>query len=378
MIPAGDGPAGPRLATADAVVATMASTVPAAATAKGSSAPSAIDFTVEERRILSLARESPLYVNVSQYVGQPLYPGLPDDADVFSDSDPQIFMFTMIDCGRPPELARQTLVHYLEAGIDRSRIHVVVNVHPGRATYLRECIALLQELQIPFCFYERHFSVEAKRAYADAAMLAMGCKMNDWIVHVDTDEHNEYPTGNLSTFLAALEKAKIAHAVGKLADRVSYDGKFRPITATEDLAETYPYVCNITRSIRSGNPSKLIAYKAFLVPGSGGFHGLNPYHPRNNRRRGVSGFRVHHFKYAGDIMDELKYRVKYNDEIQYVHNRELHRVYMYDALKAWGDRVCVDCPEAECIKIMDLPPYPPLDDIVRCAWMTHVSPKQNH
>jgi len=201
-------------------------------------------------------------------------------------------------------------------------------------------------------------------------MLSLGCRMHDWVVHVDIDEHHEYPTGNIRQFLIAVDQPRLAVVTGKFADRISYDDRFRPITAEENLAETYPYACNITRGIRNSNPSKLVAYKAFLVAGSGDFHGLNPYHQCNNNRRGIGGIRVHHFKYVDDVMEEMHYRAVTYRAHGVTQAKELQ--CKYDLFARWGNCVCVECPEPAASSWRS---YPRLNVLVRKRYPCISTPK---
>ena len=302
----------------------------------------------------------PLYVALDVDESAPptrvLFPELPANATGPPPLQPaRVLFLTVLDCGRPTAISIKQFQHFFALGVKPAHSHALLNVHLGanNRSYLADCLAVVHAHGVRFSLWEVPFSDDSKRRHADATLIALGAGPWDWIVHVDSDEFHQYPGGSLTNFLWLAEQQGISHISGSMVDRVSQSGRLLPVVLDRSLAETFPLGCDLTKAVRRGNPGKLMAFKALLVPGSGGFHGLNPSALRNHLRVGIYGLQVDHYKWTADVLDELVFRVAFLKEKKVGWTAEISR--LLDQLHSWGDKICLDCPEIKCVEMSTKP-----------------------
>lgn len=125
-----------------------------------------------------------------------------------------------------------------------------------------------------------------------------------WFLHADVDEHTTPNKGTTLAQLAArLHSTGFDSARGVFVDRLPADGVIRPLDQHTPLAVQFPFKTNLTRCAGGGSVDKVPLLKSTFSwsPGNHQAYG-RPKHA-------VEILDVHHYKWAGNVIDKLRERV---------------------------------------------------------------------
>ena len=131
-----------------------------------------------------------------------------------------------------------------------------------------------------------------------------GCRPDDWVIHADLDELNEFPApiNELAEAMARNDR-KAVH--GHFIDRVDADGCLTALTATPSLAEQYPVECKLTENICRGFTQKIMMCRHEVTVSAGHHTASVPSgkHPIGKWQ----DYRVHHFKWRDMVLERIKW-----------------------------------------------------------------------
>ncbi|MAF24912.1 hypothetical protein CL634_04985 [bacterium] len=147
----------------------------------------------------------------------------------------------------------------------------------------------------------------------------------DWVIHADIDEFHEYP----SSIMRLITSKKYNAIQGVFVDRVSSDGSIIHIDSEKDIQEQFPIKCNFMKKWYYGQYSpptgtvKMMAYRPHLnvsrgghaVDGGGVIYSMGYdlsacLDIKTSERKRSTPYKIHHFKWHGNILDKLKNRIK--------------------------------------------------------------------
>lgn len=152
-----------------------------------------------------------------------------------------------------------------------------------------------------------HYATMDKERYQLAMLQEEYLHRNDWVMHVDIDEFQEYPVP-LMELVEDMNLHNDWAIRGHLVDRIAADGLLRPILPSPSIFEQFPIEAHVTQAIRRGWTQKIMLARARVRLAGGGHHDtLNARYSRVPV--GLAGdYRVHHFKWTAGVDDDLAAR----------------------------------------------------------------------
>jgi len=258
----------------------------------------------------------------------------------------RLYLFTVVATFESPVLIGHLLDYYLGIGVLSRNIHIELHVGNGTGKYHEALLQVLEERKIGhLSIWEGMWSDPEKLARGDRAQVKMGLKEGDWILHIDSDEFQEYPLP-LGEFLNECEQLNITITKGIFFDRIAEDGSFPKVTPEINLKEDFPWCCQVTKHVMKANYNKLGPFKFGVTANSGGYHNFNVLLKRNAGRWCFRALRVHHFKWVDGVIKEMDTRV--NGVL--IESKRLN-----DHVEAHGGKICHDCSELRCERVNRLP-----------------------
>jgi len=258
----------------------------------------------------------------------------------------RLYFFIMITSYDSPFLVGPVLDYYLSLGISRNRTHVEFFIKDGTGPYQDEIVLSLRKRGlINVNYWEGAWSGEEKLLRGEKAEEKMGVKPGDWILHVDSDEFQEYPLP-LAQFLEECEQLNITITQGFTWDRVREDGSLSEIVESTNLRKDFPWTCQLTKGVMRANFNKLGPFKHGVKVHSGGYHSYHPTKEENDGRKCFRAIRVHHFKWTESMVKDLLKMYQLLEETE--------RLSQW--LEEKNGKICVTCPEASCENLEVLKP----------------------
>lgn len=225
----------------------------------------------------------------------------------------RIWFTSCIGVDYSPALIPHFLRHYRDLGIPAERFLLVLNTARFRIRPMRAARAAVAQAGVPGAVIWRGpYTSEVKQAKV-RALLDRHVAPEDWIVHADADEFQEYPAP-LPEFLRSVEAEGANVVSGVLLDRLAEDGRLRAVAPSPSPFEQFPVVGRVGPRVLAlttddgGDKRKLMAYRGNLRAnrGSGDIAEEMAADARPSRREGV----IHHFKWTDDVLDRLRRRVR--------------------------------------------------------------------
>jgi len=267
-------------------------------------------------------------------------------------TSPRLFLFTSVATHDNLELFGRFLRHYRDLGIPADRIHVDIhftqetNLGPAGHEAALERLHLLLAHHGVLAWRVRMFSEFVrgmKVAWVEEATTRMGLTTGDWMLYVDHDEFQVY-LQPLSELLSEAEKYGISAFQGSFVDRVYWDGRLVDVTEDTELSLDFPWGCRLVKSVYKGLTTKLGPYK-FGLKQADDWHSLD-LDLLENEVHVFRGIQIHHFRWG-----ERALQVPTHWESQ---NWPYWQTKAY--LESHNNKICVWCPEQECVLLANLPP----------------------
>lgn len=233
-----------------------------------------------------------------------------------------------------PTIIPHFIQHYVALGVEPQRFLITLNARTAREPLLHSVTATLNAYGIlPAHHYlgefdsavDKRHSLELQRAYTQPS---------DWIICCDADEFHQYPFQGrkIAEFLSHCTADGYDVIRGLVTDRVSADGRLKPITPCPSLAEQFPVCVDVTHALSGACVEEVMAHRAHLytVPGN---HCLT-LDPDGAANRGHSLevtfntapeperihtfpqiLTVHHYKWDETLLQRLEYAAGLKKEI---------------------------------------------------------------
>jgi len=211
----------------------------------------------------------------------------------------KLFCATTLRNG-PVDLLPHWLDHYLRLGVDQFVLCVLSEGMSGQIDEIQSAIA---GLPVRVHWFS-DWTDERQQQVLRNALDDVGCRGEDWVVHADLDELNEFPAP-VDELARAMEKAGRSAVHGNFVDRVSAGGWLVAAKPSPSLAEQYPIECVLTDRILKGFTEKIMLAR-HEVWVSGGHHKAGAFSGGH-----VVGqwqdYRVHHFKWRAGLLERLRW-----------------------------------------------------------------------
>lgn len=271
--------------------------------------------------------------------------------------------------GGPCEVLAQMLAHYRALGIDECVLHVQAQSRDDPTLDRIFRIANASGASIASVRLGPWVSGINPMLYTSSRLLAA----DEWFVLADQDEFHVYPD-DLRTLLGYCDRHSFDYLEGAFVDRVSEDGSLPNVCDTTSLWDQFPFGTMLTGHVLGGVINKVVAAKGRVrIPG--GQHAAlsgrgcpveTAYTP------------VHHFKWTGSILPELKRRSRLEGvltaEEQNTYVRECKRF-----LRFYENHGRIDLSDRLLMSGKCDPVYPHWDSI--CTWRSSAamfSPELNY
>jgi hypothetical protein len=237
----------------------------------------------------------------------------------------------------PVDLLPHWLKHYLRLGVDQI---VLCVLREGMEAQLDQIHAAIAGLPVRVHLFS-DWTDERQQQVLRNSLDDIGCRGEDWVVHADLDELNEFPCP-IDELALAMEKAGRTAVHGNFIDRVSVDGRFVAAQPTPSLAEQYPIECQLTDRILQGFTEKIMLAR-HEVWISGGHHKAGAFSGGH-----VIGqwqdYRVHHFKWRAGVLERLRWALANVASADSQWGRETGRLLEFVGS---GGRIPVEDPRLE-------------------------------
>tara|TARA_Y100000816_G_scaffold286110_1_gene266730 strand:+ start:1986 stop:2876 length:891 start_codon:yes stop_codon:yes gene_type:complete len=238
--------------------------------------------------------------------------------------------------------------HYRSLGIHPDNFLIVLNVFKNFENLELALKILKKHEVVPSDIWCQEYESQEKWSRVHY-VISKRAGPEDWVVHPDSDEFFQFPMG-LSDMLSRMDASGINAAQGFLVDRLSEDGKIKPVVDDLSIFDQFPSRANFSNLIGLTGV-KLMAYKGNLRAnnGSGQIHpqcaesvsylhgGKESLHKTELSRRILGewssekdipydpekfnesvyqtlvmryGLIVHHFKWHGTVIEKLRQRVE--------------------------------------------------------------------
>ena len=211
------------------------------------------------------------------------------------------------------DLLEYSIDYYKELGVDE--FFIILNTIDENSSNLKEATNILDKYSNihKSIWIGEYFSKWTAQKNKD--FIKDYVRDNDWVITIDIDEFQDYPMG-LRELITICEKRNYHCVIGKLIDRISKDGKLKPIDKNRSLWEQYSINTNLFNKHYFVNDKVLLRKKYITL------------HPG------------HHFPVPG-ISDILVYPEMLN--VDHFRWRENLRQKLDDRMRIWqklGQRNC--------------------------------------
>jgi len=200
----------------------------------------------------------------------------------------------------PLDLLPHWLDHYLRLGVDQIVLCILRDGSRERMDEIHTAVAGL-----PVQLHEFDgWTDDGQQLVMRNALDRAGCDGEDWVLHADLDEFNEFPC-SIDELAMEMEKAGRRAVHGNFVDRVSADGSLIPALPTPTLSEQFPIECFLSDRILHACPEKIMLAR-HEVWISGGHHKAGCFSGGHVVGRWPD-YRVHHFKWRAGLLERLEW-----------------------------------------------------------------------
>jgi len=274
-------------------------------------------------------------------------------------------LFTCIHIDDDPILIKQFVKYYRDCAIDDFRIilHANQQYSKGLAPQLEKFEQLLDSVGLKVGRYwleelftddEKQYRLnDYKREVCDPAK-GEGC-YEEWTIQVDVDEFIDKEIFNDQEFFELDDDqfTKGDFVMGKLSDRVSKDGTFPFIKEDTNLFTKFPVQAAITKYVNKADDNKVPISRGWVMLGAG-HHWPMPqelqwWHIKRIKENTVfqqrtgKRLRVHHFKYIGGILENIKAKLEKNVNISEVGWKgEMMKFIIFLLLECKGPKIDIN------------------------------------
>ena len=194
------------------------------------------------------------------------------------DSGEVVWIYSLITTDYDgPKVIPHFIKHYSDMGIPSDRFFVDLLHDPALSD---EGLKMAEELFRSFGASIRMIMHAYKPDLQDQAMLsgleAMPMDIEDWVIVADMDELFTYGASNVHEAVKAMSAEGATYALGEMLDHVAPEGRLQHVVDTADIWSQFPLICPVVSKVAKGLPAKVTVHKAFLRTGAGHHHIVHP------------------------------------------------------------------------------------------------------
>jgi Glycosyl transferase family 2 len=223
------------------------------------------------------------------------------------------------------DLVPHFLAHYTRLGVHR--ILLVVRT-PKQDDILSSAVEQAKSYGANVYWFSAARFADSDKADAEQFVLReTGLGPDDYVMHLDVDEFQEYPA-SLSEIVTAMNQADDWALRGWLVDRVAEGGILAPIRLVPSIGEQYPFGCDLTLKVLRAWTQKIVLCRGRVRLQGGVRHDTcNAYYDRVPVGRSEE-YLVHHFKWTAGILDRIRERLR-TAALGSAYERECQRLLKY-------------------------------------------------
>jgi len=178
-----------------------------------------------------------------------------------------------------------------------------------------------------YWFSAARFADSDKADVEQFVLRETGVGPNDYIMHLDVDEFQEYPAP-LCDIVTAMNQADDWALRGWVVDRVAEGGVLAPIRSVPSIGEQYPFGCDLTLEVLRAWTQKIVLCRGRVRLQGGVCHDTwNAYYERVPVGR-PDEYLVHHFKWTAGLLDRIRERLR-TAALGSAYERECQRILNY-------------------------------------------------
>lgn len=262
----------------------------------------------------------------------------------------EVTLRTVIGCKYSKQNIKPFINYYRTRGVDD--IRVVLNHKIDESSDYDDCVDILRELDVPVADtwvgpYDEH----VRLSYLESMITDL--HEFAWVLTVDCDELQEYPTDNINHFAKELSDKNIWYVNGVLVDRLAADGVLPDkLSPEQSMMEQFPVQANMERTYSKlpGNKAhvnigdewlihKIALHRAIQITGSGSHFFIKPgYKKMGAELPGV--IRIGHYKWYGQVSANIKQSMI--DHPSITQSKQAYLDFMNDSDQFDLSRLCLD------------------------------------
>jgi hypothetical protein len=215
-------------------------------------------------------------------------------------------VYAIVSVYNVPELIPHFLSHYTRLGVRE----ILIAVRAERTTALAMAVRdhAKSYPATVHCIPVSTFADADKVAVEDSILTQHSVQPDDYVMHLDLDEFQEYPAPLAEVVRLMNQRQELAIS-GRLLDRVSEDGHLNPIFATSGIEDQFPIVCRITEQLLRACIRKIVLCRRRVTLTDGGRHATLNVRCDTVPIGDPRSYLVHHFKWTKGVDSRLRERL---------------------------------------------------------------------
>jgi hypothetical protein len=215
-------------------------------------------------------------------------------------------VFAVVSIYDNPGLIPHFLEHYTRLGVHQ--ILAVVRT-PDRGELYDVALAYSRPYPATVFWVATDRFADSNKAEVEQALLREnGLEPDDYVMHLDLDEFQEYPAP-LAEVVRLMNDADDWALRGWILDRVAEDGSLAPVCSTPSIGEQFPIGCDLTAVVLGGWTQKIVLCRGRVQLQGGVRHDTcNAWYDRVPVGR-PDQYLVHHFKWLRGLDQRLRNRL---------------------------------------------------------------------
>jgi glycosyl transferase family 2 len=205
-----------------------------------------------------------------------------------------------------PVLLPHFLAYYAELGVDRILV-AYRTARPDDA--YADAVRLARAFPADLVWRQSAFFADSDKAAVELELLAAaGLGEDDYVMHLDLDEFQEYPAP-LHAIVRAMNAQDDWALRGWIVDRVAADGSLAAVAPEPSLWQQFPVACKLTERVLRGWTQKIVLCRRRVQLAGGVRHDTCNAHYERVPVGRSDEYRVHHFKWTAGVERRIAARL---------------------------------------------------------------------
>jgi hypothetical protein len=204
-------------------------------------------------------------------------------------------VFAVVSLYDNVELLPHFLTHYTRLGVQK----ILVAVRSRQCDDLYEAAQRHAEgFPARVCWFASERFADSDKSEVEQSLLrSNGLEADDYVMHLDLDEFQEYPA-QLAEIVRVMNERDDWALRGWILDRIAADGTLAPVCPAPSIGEQFPVGCDLTSALLGGWTQKIVLCRGRVQLQGGVRHDTcNAWYDAVPVGRGHD-YVVHHFKWT--------------------------------------------------------------------------------